>query len=291
MASRTRIAFAFAAVYLIWGSTYLAIRYAIATLPPLLMAGARFTLAGGILYVIARARGAAPPERRHWTAALVTGGLLLVIGNGGVVIAERTVPSGLAALIVATVPLWMTLFESVRARRWPPVTRLVALFVGFAAVGLLADPAALGGQWFGIGLLVSSPAAWALGSLYSRTAPRPGSALLATGLQMLAGGGLLLLLGTGLGEWRLLEPNQISSTSLLAFGYLVTLGSLVGFTAYSWLLTVVSPTLAATYAYVNPVVAVLLGGLFAHEPIGPRTIVAAMAIIGSVVLITTRRER
>src|SRR6266568_5730806 len=137
MASRTRIALAFAAVYVIWGSTYLAIRYAIETLPPMLMAGGRFLLAGAALYAIARARGAAPPKRAHWKPALVIGGLMLLVGNGGVVLAERTVPSSLAALVIAAVPLWMTLLESARAGAWPTPLRALALLVGFIAVGVL----------------------------------------------------------------------------------------------------------------------------------------------------------
>jgi drug/metabolite transporter (DMT)-like permease len=290
--SRLRIGLAFAAVYLVWGSTYLAIRYAIQTLPPFLMAGGRFILAGSVLYVFARRSGAAPPERRHLLPAVVIGGLMLLIGNGGVVLAEKSVPSGLAALVVATVPLFITAVESLRQRVWPSPLRLVALAVGFVAVGLLVDPGTMGGgSAFGIALLSLSAFSWALGSLYSRRAPRPASSLVATSLQMLAGGVLQLIAGTLHGEWAEVHLGAVSGASIVAFLYLVAFGSLVGFTAYAWLLQVVSPTLAATYAYVNPVVAVLLGWLIAGEPIGPRTVVAAVAIVASVVLITRPAPR
>jgi drug/metabolite transporter (DMT)-like permease len=290
MASRTRILFAFAAVYVIWGSTYLAIRLAIATLPPMLMAGGRLFSAGAILYAAARARGAPAPERGHWLPAVVTGALMLLVGNGGVVLAERTVPSSLAALVIAAVPLWMALLESLREGVWPAPGRALALVVGFVAVGVLVGPGALhGGDAVSMGLLLLSAPAWAVGSLYWRRAPRPASGLIGAALQMLCGGGLMLVVGTALGEWSDLHVEQLSASSVAAFLYLVVFGSIVAFTAYSWLLNVVSPTLVSTYAYVNPVVAVLLGWALAGEPIGARTLAAAAAIVGSVVLITARR--
>jgi len=286
--SRVRIAVALAAVYVIWGSTYLAIRYAIATIPPLLMAGFRFSIAGVVLYAFARRRGAPRPKREHIVPAFVIGGLLLLFGNGGVVIAERTVPSGLAALVVATVPLFMTGLESLRDQVWPSPIRLFALAIGFVAVGLLVNPGAGGsGDLWGLALLLGASLSWAIGSLYSRTAPRP-PGLMATSLQMMAGGLLQLIVGSALGEWGDFHLAAISGASVLALVYLVGVGSLLGFTAYAWLLQVVSPTLATTYAYVNPLVAVFLGWLIAGEPLGSRTLVAAVAIVGSVVLITAR---
>jgi drug/metabolite transporter (DMT)-like permease len=185
----------------------------------------------------------------------------------------------------------MTAIESGLTRSFPPPLRLVALAIGFAAVGLLVGPGALGGgDLVGIILLLGAAASWAVGSLYSRRAPRPASGLMATATQMLAGGALQLAFGTLLGEWSGFHPGAVSLASLAAFVYLVAFGSLLGFTAYAWLLQVVSPTLAATYAYVNPVVAVLLGWLIADEQIGPRTLVAAAMIVTSVVMITARRS-
>jgi drug/metabolite transporter (DMT)-like permease len=289
MPRRTQIAIAFAAVYVIWGSTYLAILYAIQTLPPMLMAGTRHAIAGALLYAFARRRGAPRPPRHLWRPAAVIGGLMLLMGNGGVVLAERTVPSGLAALIVASVPLWVALLSSLGADgRLPRGRRALALIAGFAGVALLVSGRGLrGGSVSGMTLVLVASVAWAAGSLYSRTSPRPRSAFLATAMQMLAGGGLLLVAGTLEGEWRQLDLAHVSWLSAAALGYLVVFGSLIGYTAYAWLLQTVPPTVAATYAYVNPVVAMLLGWLFAGEALGARTLVAAAIIVGSVVLVTT----
>jgi drug/metabolite transporter (DMT)-like permease len=289
MPSRSRIVLAFAAVYVIWGSTYLGIRYAIETLPPMVMAGTRFILAGASLYAFARARGAAQPARRHWGPAVLTGALMLLGGNGGVVLAERTVDSGLAALIIASVPLWVALFGAFTVGgSLPRGRKALALVMGFAGVALLVAGRGLGGgNLGGMVLLVAAAASWAVGSLYSRTAPRPASALMATALQMLCGGVLQLVAATALGEWGQLRLDQVSIESGLAFAYLVLFGSLLGYTAYAWLLQVVSPTLAATYAFVNPVVAVFLGWLVAGEVVTWRTLVAAAIVVASVVLITT----
>jgi drug/metabolite transporter (DMT)-like permease len=292
--SRVSVVLALAAVYVIWGSTYLGIRYAITTIPPLLMAGSRFLVAGMLLYVYARRRGAPRPEGIHVRSGFIIGGLMVLVGNGGVVLAERSLPSGLTALVVATVPLFMTSIESLLARSFPPPIRLVALAVGFVAVGLLVDPSTLGGgDAGGILLLLLASLSWAVGSFYSKSAPRPSSGAMATSLQMLGGGALQLIAATLLGEWRDVHFDAISSASILAFGYLVFFGSLIGYTAYAWLLQVVSPSLASTYAYVNPMVAVFLGWLIAGETITVRTLVAAGMIVGSVVLITafTRRSR
>jgi drug/metabolite transporter (DMT)-like permease len=283
MASRTRITLAFAAVYVIWGSTYLGIRYAIETLPPMMMAGFRFILAGAILYGFARARGEAPPVRHHVGPAVLTGALMLLGGNGGVVLAEQTVESGLAALIIASVPLWVAFFGAfTQGGSLPRGQSALALVTGFAGVALLVAGRGLGGgDLGGMALLVGAAASWAIGSLYSRTAPRPSSALVATALQMLCGGALQLLAATLLGEWGQLHLEKVSATSV----------ALIGYTAYAWLLQTVSPTLAATYAYVNPVVAVLLGWAIAGEEMTLRTLLAAAIIVASVVLITTAGKR
>lgn len=286
---------AFAAVYVVWGSTYLAIRVAIETLPPLLMAGARFLLAGGILYAFMRLRGEPAPTRRHWVSTSIVGMLLLMFGNGGVVLAERTVPSGVVALLVAMVPMWMVLLEWLRPRgNRPTLQTVIGLLIGFAGIMLLVGPAGFAGgepvDPLGALLVTAGAAAWAAGSIYSRGAPLPRSAMLATGMEMAWGGVWLLLAGTVRGEWASVDPSAFTAESLLAFGYLVAFGSLVGFTAYIWLLGVSTPARVSTYAYVNPVVAVVLGWAFLDEPLTPRVMAAAAVIILAVAVITTGKR-
>ena len=293
-ASRTRIVLAFAAVYVIWGSTYLAIRFAIETIPPALMAGTRFVIAGAILYVWARAAGAPRPTRAHWRAAIVVGALLLLAGNGAVVWAEQTVPSGLAALLAATTPIWMVLIDWLHHGGERP-TRLTTagLVLGLAGILVLVEPGSLGGgavDAVGALALLAGSLAWALGSLYSRHAAMPASPLMATGIEMLAGGVMLLVAGLASGEWRHFALAAVSMRSALGLAYLITFGAIIGFTAYIWLLDVVSPARVSTYAYVNPVVAVFLGWAFAGEPITARTLIAAAVIIGAVGMIALGRE-
>jgi drug/metabolite transporter (DMT)-like permease len=293
--SRAKVGTAFAAVYLIWGSTYLAIRFAIETIPPFLMAGARFLIAGALLFVWVRSRGAPKPTRSQWIAALVVGGLLLAGGNGGVVWAEQRVPSGITALLVATVPLWMVLLDWLRpggARPGPGVVGGIVL--GLGGIALLIQPGSFmaGSAVDPIGAAVLGLAAlsWAVGSLYSRHAKLPSMPLLATSMEMLAGGALLVVMGLATGEASDVVPSAISGRSATALLYLVIFGSLVGFTAYVWLLRVASPARVSTYAYVNPVVAVILGWAFASEPLTARTLVAAAIIVGAVALITIGRR-
>ncbi|MBZ0283359.1 MAG: drug/metabolite exporter YedA [Anaerolineae bacterium] len=292
---------AFAAVYIIWGSTYLAISYAIETLPPFLMAGGRFLFAGLLLFIWSRARGAAAPRRIHWRSTLIIGSLLLMGGNGGVTWAEQRVPSGLAALMVAIVPLWVVLLDWLRPGGTRPGLPVFAgLLVGLAGIALLvAAPGAsdvpageTGGalDLLGLGALLLATFCWANGSLYSRSAPLPNSPLLTTGMEMIGGGAVLILAGTLTGEWARLDLSQVSTNSLLALIYLVIFGSIVAFTAYIWLLKVTTPARAATYAYVNPVVAVFLGWVFRGEELTPRTLIAAAIIIGAVVIITLYRQ-
>jgi drug/metabolite transporter (DMT)-like permease len=285
---------AFAAVYLLWGSTYLAIIFALETMPPLLMAGARFLLAGGILYGVMRLRGEPAPTRRHWRSTAIIGGLLLMCGNGGVTLAERTVPSGVAALLVAMVPMWMVLLEWLRPGGTRPTRRtLLGLLVGFAGIVVLVGPGALGNDGvdlFGAGLVMVGAAAWAGGSIYSRGAELPKSALLATGMEMLWGGAWLTLAATLTGELRRVDPSSFSTESILAYLYLVVFGSLVGFTAYIWLLGVSTPARVSTYAYVNPLVAVLLGWWVLNEPLTPRVLGAAAIIVLAVAVITTGKR-
>lgn len=285
---------AFAAVYLLWGSTYLAIIFAIDTLPPLLMAGARFLLAGGVLYGVMRLRGEPAPAPRHWRTTALIGALLLMCGNGGVTLAERTVPSGVAALLVAMVPMWMVLLEWLRPGGTRPTLRTVlGLVVGFVGIVVLVGPGATGGDQVHLGgaaLVMVGSAAWAAGSIYSRGADLPKSALLATGMEMLWGGVWLTLAGTLAGEWGRFDPSAVSTQSLLALLYLVVAGSLVGFTAYIWLLGVSTPARVSTYAYVNPVVAVLLGWWLLNEPLTARVLAAAAIIVLAVAVITTGKR-
>lgn len=293
-ASRGAILAALAAVYVVWGSTYLAIRFAVETLPPFLMAGVRFTVAGAILYGWRRAQGHVRPTGPQWRAATIVGALMLLAGNGGVVWAEQWVESGTAALLVASVPLWMVLLEWLRpGGRAPRPSVWVGVLVGLIGVALLmGTPPTTGGRQYTIGLvvLVLASVAWAIGSLYSRSAVLP-APLMATGMQMLTGGLLLLLMGVLAGELVGLDPTTFSVRSGLALLYLILFGSLIGFTSYVWLLRVTPPAIASTYAYVNPVVAVFLGWLLAGEQITPRILLASAVIVGGVAVITTARAR
>ena len=283
---------AFAAVYIVWGSTYLGIRFAIETLPPLLMASVRFLFAGSLLYGWAIARGASHPTARQWRAAAIVGVLLFVGGNGAVVLAEQWVPSGLVALLVAAVPLWLVLLDWLWGSRTSPGPRaLVGLAAGFLGVALLVgspDVGARGGRGLlGAGLVVAGSLAWAAGSIYSRHAPRPERPRMWVAMQMLLGGAFLLPVAAMTGELSRFDPAAVSTRSVVALLYLVFIGALVGFTAYIWLLTVSTPARVGTYAYVNPVVALFLGWALADEHVAPGALVAAAVIVGSVVLITT----
>jgi drug/metabolite transporter (DMT)-like permease len=289
--SRAQIVTAFAAIYVIWGSTYLAIRYAIETLPPFLMAGARFMIAGCILYFIARRRGAPPPPRSTWLAGAIAGALLLLGGNGAVVWSEQRVPSGAAALLVATVPLWMVLLESLRPGGERPSRRVIAgVVLGLMGLALLVGPSELAGGGrldpLGAVVLLVGTLSWAMGSLFSRHAKLPSSPFMTVALEMLFGGTLLLLLGLFTGEGARLDLAAVTARSWLSFLYLVTFGALLGFTAYIWLLKVSTPARVSTYAYVNPVVAVLLGWLLGGETISSRMMIAAGIIVVAVAAIT-----
>jgi drug/metabolite transporter (DMT)-like permease len=280
---------AFAAVYVIWGSTYLAIRLAIETMPPHLMAAARFLVAGAILYAWSRWRGAPRPTRRNWGAATLVGGLLLLGGNGAVVWAETRVPSGLTALLVAMVPIWMAVLEGLprHGGKTPRAPVVAGLVLGLAGLALLIVPGRLAGRVdpVGAGVLLLGSFCWAFGSLHARVADLPKSGFLATAMEMLAGGAWLLVFGLATGQAGKLTLAAVSARSLLSLGYLVVFGSLIGFTAYIWLLKATTPARVSTYAYVNPVVAVLLGWAFAGEPITLRTFLAAAVIVGAVALI------
>jgi drug/metabolite transporter (DMT)-like permease len=288
---------AFAAVYLLWGSTYLAIKYAIVTMPPFLLAGSRFLLAGSILALAGRASADyEKPTLAQWKTSFVVGGLLLLGGNGMVVLAERTLPSSLAALLIASEPFWIVILGWLWLRGERPGWKVVlGLLVGFVGVYLLVGEQLSAGtshaQLAGVGLVLLAAFSWAAGSIYGLRSPVPKSAVLASGMQMLAGGALLLVLGTATGEWRGLRPGSFGLAAWLGWGYLVVFGSLVAFTAYSWLLKHAPPARVATYAYVNPVVAVLLGWAMLGEKLTGQMLVGAAVIVGSVVLITTQQKK
>lgn len=283
-------------VYLVWGSTYLAIRFAVETMPPFLMAAARFLVAGGMLYTWRRLAGDPRPQKIEWRSAAMIGLFLLVGGNGGVVWAEQFVPSGIAALLVGSAPLWMVLLGSLwtggnPVHRSPTLLTIAGVAVGFLGIALLVGPSQLTGiegevDLAGAAVLTIAAFLWATGSLYARGARLPASPLLGTGMEMIAGGAGLLALGTLTGEWSRLNLASISTPSLLGFGYLIIFGSLVGFAAYTWLLRVAPTTLVSTYAYVNPLVAIMLGNLLAQEPLTVRILVSTAVILGAVALIT-----
>lgn len=290
-AARFRLIVAFAAIYLVWGSSYLAIRIAIESIPPFLMAGSRFFIAGLLLYGWTLARGVPPPTLREWRGALVVGGLLLLGGNGGVSWAEQRVASGPAALMVALVPLWMVLFDGWRPGGSRPGRQVMAgVMLGLAGLALLTGPSRLVGAGrldpVGAAVLVFATVSWATGSLVARQVRLPASPARATAMQMLAGGALLLAAGLATGETARLDPGAVTARSAGAVAYLVVVASIVAFTAYGWLLRVSTPARVATYAYVNPVVALLLGWAFAGETLTPRTVLAAGVIFGAVVIIT-----
>jgi drug/metabolite transporter (DMT)-like permease len=299
--SRASIWTALGAVYLIWGSTYLAISFVVQSMPPFASAAVRFLIAGGVLYAFRRLRGDPAPTRIEWRSAAIVGLLLLTGGNGAVVWAEQTVPSGLVALLIGTTPLWIVLLDYIRPwRLWGVETRfarprplaLLGVFIGFIGVAFLV----LGGNPVegkinpvGAAVVIFATISWACGSVYGRSAKLPASPLLGTGMEMLVGGLGLLALATITGDWARLDVASITRESWLALLYLIVVGSWIGFSAYVWLLKNAPLPLVATYAYVNPVVAIILGALIAGESITPRILFAAGIIVGAVVLTVTAR--
>jgi drug/metabolite transporter (DMT)-like permease len=292
--SRTLLFGAFGIVYVVWGSTYLAIRIAIETIPPLLMAGTRFLVAGAILYAWARARGAPRPGARALRDAALLGALFLFIGNGGLVWAETRVPSGLAAVLAATTPFWTVLIERLRGSQAAVRPAVYAgLALGLIGVVLLMLP---GGHeeavdLLGAGVILVAALVWAYAMVMTRSLTLPESGAVSAAVQMLAGGVLLIAAGSLGGEWSGFVPSGASLRSLLGLGYLIVFGSLVAYSAFTWLLRVAPAGRVSTYAYVNPVVAVLLGWLLASEPFGGRELAASAVIIAGVVLIISGRTR
>jgi drug/metabolite transporter (DMT)-like permease len=292
------IILAFVGIYIIWGSTYLGILFAIQSIPPFLMAGARFLLAGLIMFALARMQGPLRSTWAEWRASLIVGACLLLGGNGGVTVSEQFIDSGLASLIVATVPIYIVLLGWLTGMtpRPQPIIWL-GLAGGFLGVAILLGPALRfsgnGGSHpaIGMSILLFSSFIWSAGSLYSRTTKHAASPFLAAAQQMLCGGLLLFLVGVSIGEPRRFDPGKMSILSLGAFAYLVIIGALVGYTAYFYLLRHCDPAKVSTYAYINPIVAVLLGALFAGEHVTMRTLFAGMLIIGSVALVITVQQR
>src|SRR5215467_11783767 len=294
---KTLVITAFAALYVIWGSTYLRIRFSIETIPPFLMAGTRFVLAGLIMYAIAWSQGIGKSSWRNWRTSFIIGACLLLGGNGGVTISEQYIDSGLAALIVAIVPIYIVLlgWATGMAPRPTPIMSM-GLAGGFVGVGMLFGPGlhlhSPGGRnpLVGISILLFTSFIWSAGSLYSRAAKHAPSPFLTAAQQMICGGFLLLIVGIITGELPRFHPGSISILSFGSFVYLIVIGAVVGYTAYIWLLRHCDPAKVATYAYVNPIVAVLLGTLFANETVSPRMLIAAALIIGSVALIITAQQ-
>ena len=300
-ASRASVWTALGAVYLIWGSTYLAIRFVVESMPPFASAGVRFVIAGGVLFAFRRLRGDATPTKIEWRSAAIVGLLLLTGGNGAVVWAEQWVPSGMVALLIGTTPLWIVLMDYVRPwRLWgaetnyarPRPRALLGVAVGFVGVAFLVlggDPVRGQINPLGAAVVIFATVSWAAGSVYGRGARLPSSPLLGTGMEMLVGGIGLLIVATIAGDWARLDLASVTTRSWLALLYLIVVGSWGGFSAYVWLLKNAPLPLVSTYAYVNPVVAIFLGALLAGESITPRVLVAAAIIVGAVVLTVTSR--
>jgi drug/metabolite transporter (DMT)-like permease len=289
-ATRAQLVLGFGIIYIVWGSTYLAIRIGLETLPPFFMGGTRFLIAGTLMYAWARLRGAAKPTAAEWRSSAIVGFLLLFVGNGAVSWSEQRVSSGMASLLVATVPLWLVLCEWAQGQP-PAITKLIGVMIGLVGVGLLVMPAsgdssATAVDPLGAGVLMISALSWTVGSLYARGATMAKPASLAIAMQMLVGGALLLTLAGATGEVATVVRNGITLGSGLALLYLVFFGSIIGFSTYMWLLRVASPTAVGTYAYVNPVVAVLLGVLLAGERLPSQALLATLVIVGGVAMVS-----
>jgi drug/metabolite transporter (DMT)-like permease len=295
--SQTSIILALSAVYVFWGGTYLAMKIAIETIPPFIMGGTRFLTAGLLVYIWEIYKGQKPPEKSHWLYASLLGILMLLIGQGGIIWAQQYVPSGVAAIIFATVPLWMTLISWVcQGAQRPNNLVIFGLFLGFFGIVLQVKNSLLGvdinsNHWVGYIVLILAAVSWAWGSVYSRVFRLPASPLMSIALQMLTGGTFYIVVSLLKGEWKQFEVLSISLGSMLSLGYLILFGSIIGFGAYIWLLKVADPTMVSTYAYVNPVVAVFLGYTLAGEQLTLNDAVVAMLILTSVVIISRNYRR
>ncbi len=290
-----KLILAFIAIYLIWGSTYLAIRFAIETLPPFSMAGIRFLLAGSGIYWVLRWKGIPPPTHGEWRDMSIIGAFLFLGGNGGVVWAEQFVPSGLTSLLIATVALWMVLLDWLwKKNPRPQPQAMLGIILGLFGIIFLVDPFEISSEQvhlIGAAVVILSSFLWALGSIFARTARISSSIFMVSAVEMLAGGFLLLVLGGVTGEWQQFQFAGISTTSVLAFTYLIAFGSIIGITSYAYILQKVTPDKASTYAFVNPVVAVFLGWLLADEIVNLKMVLATGVIIVAVVLVIRAKAK
>ena len=283
---RLKLLAAFGAVYFLWGSNFLAIRYAAEAMPPLLMMGVRSLVAGALLFGWARIRGGERPAPGQWPAAAVVGTVLFLGCHGLLAWAEQTVPSGVAALVLATIPVWMTLLDAATGGSRPGRQDVAGLALGLLGLVVLIGPApGESTPLAGLLALVLSAFAWAAGSILSRRLPRPTSLVLASGMQLIAGGAALAVVGLAMGEAGRLDAGALAPRALLAFAYMVVASSLIGFTAYMWLLRVSTPARVGTYAFVNPVVALVVGSSIGGESLGARTLAASLVIVAGVALI------
>ena len=291
----TRIWLALISVYLIWGSTYLAILYVVKTIPPFMAGGMRFITAGLVLFIWRISKGDSLPTRRQWRDAGIIGLLLLLGGNGLLLWAEQYVPSGISSLLISTVPIWMVIIESMRpGGEKPTVKAIIGLMLGFGGVAFMIGPGELSseiGALHPLGLIALPVGAllWSLGSVYSKSADLPSSSLMTTSAEMLIGSIGMFIVATFRGEWGGFTIGMVESTSWIALLYLTVFGSLGGFVAYAYLLKNAPISLVSTYAYVNPIIAIILGSWVAHEALNGRTVLAAIIILGAVILITTAR--
>jgi drug/metabolite transporter (DMT)-like permease len=293
---------AFGAIYIVWGSSYVGIHFAVESIPPFLMGGVRFGIAGLLMIAWALGRGAKRPTRAHWRSASIAGLAMFLINNGALMWAATTVPSGMLALLIAATPMWMVLLDwwrpTVRGRSpggtRPTVMVFAGLLIGFFGILMLVNPAQFSEVKpnFAIGVVavLIGTVGWAGGSLYARQADLPESPILCTGMQLLTGGVMLLALSVVSGETARFTLAEVTPESAFAVVYLILFGSIIGFGSYVWLMRVSSPARVSTYAYVNPIIAVLLGWALAGEGLTVRTLIAAAVIIGSVMVINTARH-
>jgi drug/metabolite transporter (DMT)-like permease len=288
---KTKIWLALLSLYVVWGSTYLAIRFTVETIPPFLSAGIRFLISGIILLIWRRTAGEPLPTKRQWRSTAIVGIFLLLGGNGLVSFAEQYVPSGVAALIIGSMPLWMVSIEAARPGGVKPNwLAVLGLIIGFGGIFLLVGPAELTGDGHmldpvGVGALLAAAFLWSVGSIYSRNTDMPKSSLMSTSAQMLTGSLALFMVSILTGEANGFKLTNVTVNSWVGLLYLITIGSLIGFVSYGWLLQNAPISLVSTYAYVNPLVAVLLGAWLANETINARILISGLVIIGSVVLI------
>lgn len=293
----TKMILSFSAIYLIWGTTYLAMRVAVHSLPPFLMASSRFLFAGMILYSFLRFRGIPNPTFAQWKSALIVGVLLFLGGNGLVTWAEQEIPSGIAALVIATLPMWMTLFDWLFFRGPKPSFRVgVGLMMGLAGIVLLIGPAQIFSGESVLNLkymtgLIFAPIFWSIGSLYCRNADLPESVFMASAAEMLCGGVVLILVSLFFGEPFFFEPAEVPIKAWLCLSYLTIFGSMIALCAYAWLLQNVNASKVATYSYVNPIIAVFLGWLILNESVSWQTATAVVVIVSGVVMIVTDKNK